>query len=269
MKVTIEMLAASEAGKLIPRCELHVIFSKPVLLAYVLSAACQVFLASHGSAAPAGCAGVALGSAQEKILLARVAETTGKLNFLAGPGKRPPACPSPESACKLKAFLVPGDDVLVNEAEGPYSCATFKSQRGVETSGFLPRAALQFLPPEPVALQQWQGKWRRDAEAEIILKVRGDLLKVSGDASWGSFDPQRVKRGAVHTGELDGEGKPRDQTLAIGYDPESSGLPPAQDGADCAARLMLFGRYLTVEDNGACGGLNVSFTGIYVRVPGP
>ena len=35
--------------------------------------------------------------------------------------------------------------VLVIVADGPYVCATFKSPGGVETSGWLPRAALQTL----------------------------------------------------------------------------------------------------------------------------
>jgi hypothetical protein len=76
----------------------------------------------------------------------------------------------------------------------------------------------------------------------------------------------RVRRGAVNTGELAGSGKPRGQALAIGYDPDRSGFPPADDAAaDCAAQLQLFGRYLMVRDNNKCGGMNVSFTGLYVR----
>ncbi|MCI0735510.1 MAG: hypothetical protein L0Y50_04460 [Beijerinckiaceae bacterium] len=245
-----------------------VIFSKPVLPIQILPAILLAFLANPAHAVPDDCGGGTLNDPQEKILLARAAAAGAKLNFIAGPGKQTPACPSAESACKLKAFPLPGDDVLVIAGDGPYVCATFKSPGGIETSGWLARAALQIVPPEPAPPQQWEGKWRRDGEAEILLKSRGDALKVSGEAMWGSGDPQRVKRGAVHTGELGGEGTPRDQTLAIGYDPGRSRFPPAQDGEDCAARLRLLGRYLTVEDNGACGGMNVSFTGLYVRVPG-
>ena len=42
---------------------------------------------------------------------------------------------------------------------------------------------------------------------------------------------------------------------------------PAEDAASeaCAAKLELVGRYLVVEDNGRCGGVNVSFNGLYVR----
>jgi hypothetical protein len=204
-----------------------------------------------------------------QVALARVVTTQTRLHFIAGRDKRRPACPSLGSACKLKAFLVPGDEVLVNVTEqGPYVCATFKTQNGILTRGLLPRATLQVASPEQAPAQQWEGKWRRDSEAEIVIKSRGDEVEISGTATWGGSDPQRVKRGAINTGELNGSGKPRGQVLAIGYDPDRSAFPPSEHEAPdiCAAQLELHGRYLMVEDNGRCGGLNVSFTGLYVRV---
>ena len=48
-----------------------------------------------------------------KIALGRIESQDAKVNFVAGPSKTVPACPSPESACKLKAFVVPGDEVLL------------------------------------------------------------------------------------------------------------------------------------------------------------
>jgi len=204
-----------------------------------------------------------------QVALARVVTTQTRLHFIAGRDKRRPACPSLGSACKLKAFLVPGDEVLVNVTEqGPYVCATFKTQNGILTRGLLPRAALQVASPEQAPAQQWEGKWRRDSEAEILIKSHGDEVEISGTATWGGRDPQRVKRGAINTGELTGSGKPRGQVLAIGYDPDRSVFPPSEHEAPdiCAAQLELHGRYLMVEDNGRCGGLNVSFSGLYVRV---
>jgi hypothetical protein len=204
-----------------------------------------------------------------KLALARVVSTQTRLYFIAGPEKRRPTCPSLASTCRLKAFLVRGDEVLVNATEeGPYVCATFKTQNGKLTRGFLPRTTLQVVSPGPVSARQWEGKWRRDSEAEIVVSSRGDEVEISGTATWGGSDPQRVKRGEINTGELKGIGKPRDQVLAIGYDPERSAFPPSeQEAVDiCAAQLELHGRYMLVEDNGKCGGLNVSFTGLYVRV---
>jgi hypothetical protein len=221
--------------------------------------ACGV-VAAHAD--PAGCE-------QDNVVLARVVSTEARVNFIAGRSERMPACPSAESSCRLKAYLVPGDEVLVDTAGGPYVCTFFKSQGGTETRGWLPRAAVQVTPSEPMPLRQWDGKWRRDREAEIVIKSTQNELDVSGNAMWGSSDRERVKRGAVHVGELSGKGKPRGQMLALGWDPDRSTFSRRKDEApdDCAAKLELYGRYLVVEDNRGCGGINVSFGGIYVRVP--
>jgi hypothetical protein len=217
-----------------------------------------------GEAAPIDCK-----KTPEKPVLARVVTTQPRLNFAAGPGKQTPGCPSAESACQLKAFLVSRDEVLVSQTDGPYVCATYKAQNGIVTRGLLPSAALQIIPPEPASAQKWEGQWRRDSDAEILLKSHEDEVKVSGNATWGGSDRQRVKMGAIHTGELDGSGKPRGQLLAVGYDPDRTSFPPPEDAAPdiCAAQLHLHGRYLLVEDNNRCGGLNVSFSGLYIRVP--
>jgi hypothetical protein len=81
---------------------------------------------------------------QNKVALARAVAKDARLHFIAGKSERTPACPSAESACRLRAYVMPGDEVLVDPIEGPYLCAFFKSQAGTETRGWLPRAALQF-----------------------------------------------------------------------------------------------------------------------------
>jgi hypothetical protein len=234
---------------------------KSLVLTPVLSAICGGFLTVQTHAESTDCE-------LNNIALGRVITTEPTLHFMAGPSKHGPSCPSAEAACKLKAYLVPGDEVLVGAADGPYVCASFKSDAFVQTTGWLPRAALQLTPPEAPSVRQWDGKWRADADTEIVVKSHGNEVMVSGTASWGGSDPERVKSGAVHTGEIDGKGKPQGHILAIGYDPDKSGFPPPEAAAPdvCAARLNLYGRYLMVEDNGKCGGLNVSFTGLYVRV---
>jgi hypothetical protein len=103
--------------------------------------------------------------------------------------------------------------------------------------------------------------------AEEQDKFNGEVT-VAGTATWGGRDPQRVRRGAVNIGELNGTGKPRDQVLAIGYNPDRSEFPPPEDAAPeiCAAQLELYDHYLMVKDNLRCGGWNVILTGLYVRV---
>jgi hypothetical protein len=224
-----------------------------------------IFFASLAISADAAAADCML--SEKNVVLARVVTKEAKLYYVSGPRKGASECPSATHACRLKAYLVPGDKVLTNATDDPYICARFKSQSFVETSGYLPRAALEIVPSEDPSIQKWNGTWRRDTEAEIVLKAGGDEVSVSGNATWGGSDPQRVKRGAVNTGELEGSFRPRGQVLAIGYDPDRSGFQPTDDTeADiCAAKIELYDRYLLVEDNGKCGGLNVSFNGLYVR----
>jgi hypothetical protein len=207
--------------------------------------------------------------ASKKLALVRIESKAPKVNFVSGPSKKAPNCPSSEPACRLKAFLAPGDEALIEASDAPFVCATYVSARGTETTGLLPRAAIQPVAPEILTAAKWDGEWRR-TEAKIVLKSRGDVVKVSGSATYGAEDPERVKRGAVNLGELDGEAKPRGNALALGYDPDRSADLPTPEAAkdSCAARLSLYGRYLVVEDNLGCGGLNVSFSGVYVRGAG-
>jgi len=227
-------------------------FSRQVLSAAIMLAC----LAGTAHAGPAGCE-------LNKVAPARVATKDPRVYFVAGANARASACPSAASACRLRAYVMPGDEVLVDPTDGPYLCAFFKSQGGTETRGWLPRALLELvLPP---LCRRGNGT----ATGSATGKRRSSSSRAaSGSAMWGSYDPERVRRGGVHVGELSGTGRPRGQTLAIGYDPDRSAFPPSQDQAPdaCAAKLDLYGRYLVVEDNRGCGGLNVSFTGTYVRV---
>src|SRR5262245_11652470 len=89
--------------------------------------------------------------------LARVVAKEARINFVAARSEQTPACPSSENVCRRKAYVVPGDEVLIGTADGPYVCALFKSQRGTETTGWLPRLTLELVPPAPAPARQWAG----------------------------------------------------------------------------------------------------------------
>lgn len=169
---------------------------KRALAASILPAAILSFLPVAAHSGQLDCGSF---DPNNKIAVARIVTTEARLNFIAGPSKRMQECPSPMSACRLKAFVVAGDEVLIDLADGPFLCATFKSAGGMETRGLLPRQAVQLSPPETATMAKWDGKWRRDREAEIVIKSKSDVVSVSGNATWGGGDPARVKRGAVNT----------------------------------------------------------------------
>jgi hypothetical protein len=100
------------------------------------------FLAISVNAARADCV-----LPDNNMTLARVVTKEAKLYFVSGPRKQAPECPSNANACRLNAYLVPGDEVLTNATDDRYVCAKFKSQSFVETIGYLPRASLELVLP--------------------------------------------------------------------------------------------------------------------------
>jgi hypothetical protein len=235
-----------------------------ILLALTLAAvAAAVLPVGSARAAIDDCDGVDPGNGPD-VSLMRVRPAHLRLYFINSPGKTLPDCPSGAQACRLKAFLVPGDLVLVQRTEESFVCATYRSQRGAVTEGWLPFAALEAVDVSvPPRVSAWAGRWVRDEEARITLTPRADVIAIDGVATSGATDPARVQQGAVNTGVLEGSVEPQGNMLALGegYD----GTRPPAAGSDCVARLRLFARYLVAEDNNTCGGNNVSFTGVYVR----
>lgn len=208
------------------------------------------------------------------LRLMRVQSEAPRVNFIESRTDQKPQCPSSTEACKRRGFVTPGDDVIAGPNHNGFTCVTYispdaKRVKGkfLETSGFLPTAELVEVPPRTPTFQAWQGKWTRDQEAEIEIKGKADgKLIVAGHATFGGHDPDRVKRGAINAGEVEGEAAPRGHILAIGAGYTGAKAPKIDMGAECEARLRLFGRYLVVEDNLGCGGMNVSFLGFYIKL---
>lgn len=94
--------------------------------------------------------------------------------------------------------------------------------------------------------------------AEIDVQLLGDgRVRVQGDATWVG----NPKTGNVNTGQIDG-------TFALNGDK----VIYNDDGGDQGCRFtMTFTRDLLIvtDDNGNCGGLNVSFDGRYKRFGPP
>ncbi len=172
---------------------------------------------------------------------------------------------------KSKAFVVPGDLVLVSQVFDASACAAFVNAKGQTTTGLLPSNRLETptrrVKPEPAA---FVGLWKR-TEASISIKRQGrdGAMAFSGAATYGALDRGRVARGAVNTGDFSFTLKPDSNKVDVSLTPAAGGDVPVPgdkgDPADCAIAMMALGPYLVVEDNGNCGGANVSFTGVYRR----
>lgn len=168
-------------------------------------------------------------------------------------------CPSVEPGCRDKAFLVAKDLVVIGRKFDEFVCADYWTAKSAR-SGWLPAIALS---PAKVSVDpaDWSGDWKR-VEAEIKITNAGGALTAQGSASFGALDPDRVKRGAVNSGEFSGP-----LVLADGQATftDKDVDPNKPDSFGCRVRLARAADSLFVQDNGQCGGANVSFTGLYKR----
>ena len=184
----------------------------------------------------------------EAFGLARVKGEKGSRVYFYGEEE---GCPGPAAKCRQKAYLIPGDEVITSRTFGEWVCAWYQPARGTETVGWL--AADRLAPvetPARPALASWLGSWDfYDDEVRVKRGRAAGSLLVEGTATWVGVNP-----GNVHVGELSGEAEPAGGVLKLGGEPD-----------DCQATLRLVGPYLLVSDNKQCGGVNVTFDGVYRR----
>lgn len=207
------------------------------------------------------------------LTTALVRQGVAKTHFYKGsPTDKASACPGFSDKCREKAFVVAGDRVIVSGAVGDFVCAHFVAPRNrdketfqeIVRSGWLTSADL--APEPPARPPVWIGEWRR-VEASIAIKAAATpgMLAIRGEATFGSMDPDRVKRGAVNVGEISGDVTPVDGGLSFAMG--DKGAVPVTKAAetDCKVWMRRVGPWLLVDDNRQCGGVNVSFSGLYAR----
>jgi hypothetical protein len=168
------------------------------------------------------------------------------------------------------AYVVKGDEVITGASDGTLTCSDFYNAKGQETYGELLSSDLEDISKLPLPPSEWLGKWV-SGEWQHVTFTKGSkpgLLRMVGDAAWASSE-ENYKAGNVNVGELDEEAPMENGQFGFtatdgrGYKPYDE---KAGDDFKCAARFrLLSSRYLSVEDSGACGGHNVSFSGTYVR----
>ena len=166
------------------------------------------------------------------------------------------------ATCITDAYVVKGDLLVAVPRPGDLVCTVFPNKRG-GTKGWIPSGFLSPAPAESSpSLAAWAGKWRLHKDAEIEIRIEGDMLAIKGQAFWMSGVP-----GVIHDGELTGKNRPKGDMLQL-PNPEAFDALESADNPEyvCAATLRLLGPYLVVQDNLHCGGLNVTFAGAYRRL---
>jgi hypothetical protein len=176
-------------------------------------------------------------------------------------------CPNASAECRGKSYFVPGDRVILGRTNGAFVCADFIDAKGVPRPAWLPVSAVDREVTSAPPLNAWFGTWVR-VESTITLKPssHAGALSISGEATWGALDPERVKSGAIHMGSIEGVAAPVGAALSFAMGDNDVTLPVDKGkDSDCKVWMRRLGHYLLVSDNRNCGGANVSFLGVYRR----
>ncbi len=155
-------------------------------------------------------------------------------------------------------ILRPGTLVLGSQVVGGHRCVYSVSSRGLLVAGFVPAEHLRQVPdppsaPLPELVGTWaSGGWHRSKQRRCppdhftISVASGGSFDLKGEASWccgcTNYD--------THTGEIEGE--------------VSFANAEGSVAGDCRLVFRQRGPFLMVGDDQSCGGMNVSFTGIYL-----
>jgi len=170
-------------------------------------------------------------------------------------------CPAAGTKCEGKAYLVRGNQVLVTGTQGRYRCAAYWSGKR-QTTGWVASDALT-PAPMPALEGDWADTWKRvQGDAVLTIRRRAGQYAASGIATY-AVQPDNVRTGAA-------DGTLRVITSATGA--IASFTQNADDPtARCTVTMRQVGPWLLVNDgasddaNSGCGGMGVTFNGIYQR----
>ena len=146
-------------------------------------------------------------------------------------------------------YVAPGDVVFASAPINGFRCV-YAGSRGRLSAGFVPDAAL--APADeggPITPEWLVGRWANFGDLILVSATKTGRLAAKGEAVW----PGRGAAGPPGPNFGDFEGKPI-----------LSGATVAVTSGVCRVEGRRRGPYLVVSDNEQCGGMNVSFSGIYV-----
>jgi hypothetical protein len=167
--------------------------------------------------------------------------------------KQTQPCPK-DKPCgsRQMAYLVSGDVVFAGPPNRGFRCAYYGRSNGKIVAGFIPIENLNALVEDNgMSIDFAIGTW----------KYENDSIEIN----------------AAATGQVSGDGQAYYQTAETVNEGSFSARAPLAAGQkelvfkegnnepSCVVKLHRRGPYLVASDNGNCGGLNVSFNGIYTK----
>ena len=163
-------------------------------------------------------------------------------------------CPSKGAECKRAKYLVPGNAVLVGKSTADWTCVWYQGRKH-EIVSWVSKKNVAVRSPVPFhPVRDWVGTWSdRVAKIHISPVKNSDHLHISSKLRWeGGNSP---------------EGEPRANYGGIEAALTVQGSKATGAEGACQVVLTRVGKYLVADDNGACGGMNVRHTGVYLRRP--
>ena len=146
----------------------------------------------------------------------------------------------------LPMALKPGDPVVIGRQEIGWTCGYLVARKG-SAQGWIQTASLREIPADPnPPLSAWIGEWIQD-ENHMTIRESNGKMAIDGEAYW--VDERHFGR----SGEISGEVTPAGNRLRY-----------SEYG--CVVDIALIGKYLLLNDNNMCGGVNVRFWGIWKRL---
>jgi len=167
--------------------------------------------------------------------------------------KQTQLCPK-DKPCgsRQKAYLVGGDVVFAGPLNRGFRCVYYGSSNGKIVAGFILAENLKAIAEDNgMSIDFLIGTWKYESNSiEIKASAAG---KVSGDG-----------QAYYQTAETVNEGRFSAQApFAAGQ--KELVFKEGNDESSCVVKLHRRGPYLVASDNNNCGGLNVSFSGIYTK----
>lgn len=175
----------------------------------------------------------------------------GQLHFL----KDLAGCPeSGEADCQQRAYVVPGDVLLVSKKRGRFQCAYYPNKSG-GSAGWIPSNRMSEVVVDTAPKSdRWAGKWV-DGDNTLKIDIADQKLHMQGEAWWpGKNPPPEDFPYGPNMGEVAANAKPDGNAVTF------------LDG-ECRIQAVLVNDYLVVHDNHVCGGMNVNFDGVYRKNP--
>lgn len=208
--------------------------------------------------APGDCFGIDFNVAHP-MSVAKIGTDQPQVHFLKNVYDNP-NCPANTAACAQAAYLVPGNLVLVGKTHDAFTCVAYQSITDPKPNwhnGWLPTASITPVLPNPAPSRtDWIGSWKHGGGDITIKPIKNGAVAVSGEAFYDAAQN-------VHTGVMEATAKPAHGLLQFADDGTSPFNKSSDDQGLCLVRMQRIENLLVVEDNDACGGSMVTFTGIY------